>query len=84
MDLTSLQLRQLVKSLPAVLIMNAQHGNGDQNLICMESWIMPVQNAYFGLLDRLYHFFRNELDFMRYAGKMLGGIDYKCRARSQQ
>ena len=84
MDLTAFQLGQTFQSAPAVLIGQAQDGQGNKNLVRVQSGIVPVKICDFGFLDRLYHVLGNQFNLVGDSGQFLCRIQYQSGAGSEE
>ncbi len=83
-DLAAVEFRELLEGTAAVVVGDAEHGEGDEDLIGVQAWVVAVEERHLCLLDRGYHLFRDELDAMRDAGEMLGGVQDQGCARSEE
>ena len=84
MNLTAAELREFLKGETAVRVLGAQHSEGNQHLIGVETRIAAAEIIHLHVLDRLDHGLRNELGTVVDAGEMLGGIQKQSRARAEQ
>ena len=82
MHLATLELRQLLESAAAVLVVGAQHGERHKNLVGVQTRIAATQIVGLGVLNRLDDMLGNELHGVVDAGELLDGVEYQCRARA--
>ena len=75
---------QAVKCFLTVLIPEAEHGYGHQDLIRVEARIVSVKIGHLGLLDRLDHVLGNELKRMGNPCQVLGSVEYERSARPEE
>lgn len=70
MSLTTVELREGLKSLLAVFIMSAEHRQSHEHLIAVQTGIMALQVGGLGVLNRFDHILRNKFEIMVDTGEM--------------
>lgn len=70
MNLTVAQFRQLLQGATAVLVLLREYRQGDNHFICVQTRVVATQVTDLGVLDRLYHRLRDELQVVVYASEM--------------
>ena len=78
--LTSLELRELGKSATAILVILGKDRDCHEHFICMQTRIVSAQIFNLCLLNRLNHALGDEIDIVRDACQMLGGIEQESCA----
>ena len=84
MHLATFQLRQTLQSFLAVFVPKAEHGEGHQHLVGVQTRVTAMQEVDFGGLDGLNHGLRDEFHLMGYACNVFSGIQYQGGTRSEQ
>ena len=78
--LRSLELRELGKSATAILVILGKDRDCHEHFICMQTRIVSAQIFNLCLLNRLNHALGDEIDIVRDACQMLGGIEQESSA----
>ena len=76
-DLATLQQRETVHGLAAVLILGAEHREGHEDLVGVKPRVLAVEVVDLHLLNRCNHILGDELGAVVYPGEMLGRIEYQ-------
>ena len=82
--LTSKKLGELFERTAALLVVSAQQRQGNEYLVGMQAGIATAEVSGLGMLNRLYHVLRNQLDRVVDSGKILGGVEDKSRTRAEE
>ena len=83
-NLTAAKIRELFKSLLAVLVSIAENAESNEHLVSMKSWVLTTEIFNLRLLDRLNHALWNELNIMVNSCKMLCGIQDESRRTAEK
>ena len=75
---------EAVEGAAAVVVEEAEDGEGDEHLVGVEARVAAVQHVDLGVLDGLYHLLRDELDAVVDAGEVLKGVEQQCGAGAKQ
>ena len=84
MHLAAFELWQAFQGFLAVLVPEAEHGEGHQHLVGVQAWVPAMQVVHLGGLDRLNHGLWNEFHLMGYARDVFGGIQDQGGAGTEQ